>query len=193
MPELRDQAQGHESSHRRQSSGHTTGTCSNNPPQIARYGIELLNGHRVTKDLAYLERAETNATFLINKGRRARLGAVLPISLQFLNFGNPTIYCGRLGTPRSTKVEPRRIRRRRRSAGTWKGSSPSTSTQFSWELDRPSKAFDRGATAVRHQAGRFRASRGLLYYSLRDHARYRDYHCYPHIKYVELLTRTRNG
>jgi hypothetical protein len=50
------------------------------------------------------------------------------------------------------------------------------------------RVFDGGATAIRHQADRFRAPDGISYYSLRVHVQYPSYHC-VHVWQLKLLGR----
>ena len=59
-----------------------------NPLVIAWYGVDLLNSYRVTQDPAYLDRAETNASFLINRAVSRDGALYFPYRFSFGLFGN---------------------------------------------------------------------------------------------------------
>lgn len=60
------------------------------PLVIARYGLDLLNGYRITKEQAYLDRAEANARFLIDHAV-SRAGALyFPYRFKVDLFGDPS-------------------------------------------------------------------------------------------------------
>jgi hypothetical protein len=59
-----------------------------NPLVIARYGIDLVNSFRLTQDPAYLDRAKTNADFLINTAVLRNGALYFPYRFGFGLFGN---------------------------------------------------------------------------------------------------------
>jgi D-glucuronyl C5-epimerase-like protein len=58
------------------------------PLVIARYGISLLHGYRITRDPAYLERAETNAEFLLRQSVVRDGARYFPYRFVYPLFGN---------------------------------------------------------------------------------------------------------
>jgi hypothetical protein len=58
------------------------------PLVIARYGISLLHGYRITQDPAYLERAEVNAEFLLRSGVVRDGAKYFPYRFVYPLFGN---------------------------------------------------------------------------------------------------------
>jgi D-glucuronyl C5-epimerase C-terminus len=59
-----------------------------NPLVIARYGADLVNSYRLTHAPEYLDRAETNANFLVNTGVLRSGGLYFPYRFGFGLFGN---------------------------------------------------------------------------------------------------------
>jgi hypothetical protein len=59
-----------------------------NPVVIARYGTDLSNSYRLTRDPAYLDRAEANADFLINTAVLRSGALYFPYRFGFGLFGN---------------------------------------------------------------------------------------------------------
>jgi D-glucuronyl C5-epimerase C-terminus len=58
------------------------------PLVIARYGIALLHGYRITQDPAYLDRAEVNADFLIRRAVLRDGASYFPYRFSYALFGN---------------------------------------------------------------------------------------------------------
>jgi len=59
------------------------------PLLIARYGTTMLNSYRITKNPAFLDRAEVNATFLINHAVSRDGALYFPYRFTWDLFGNP--------------------------------------------------------------------------------------------------------
>jgi hypothetical protein len=210
-----------------------------NPTVIAWYGVDLLNSYRITEDPAYLDRAETNASFLINRAVSRGRALYFPYRFGFGLLGNPhdlmrapwysalaqsaalTLFLrlhAATGEQRwrtaadstfATFLQRRSARRpwiafvprkylwfeafpKNPPTQALTGHMIGLFSVYEYALVTRSvaaiKVFDGGATAIRHEVHRFRVRGRLSYYSLRLHARSRDYHCF-HIADLKLLAR----
>jgi hypothetical protein len=66
---------------------HYKGRLIYHPLVIGRYGLDLLNGYRVTRNPAYLDRAIANASFLINTAVSRRGALYFPYRFTYPLFG----------------------------------------------------------------------------------------------------------
>ena len=211
------------------------------PLVIARYGLALLEGYRITHDPAYLDRAKANADFLIKRAVRRNGALYFPYRFRYGLFGNPsdpmrppwysamtqgaglTLFLrlyqltGDRSWRKAADATFATFLLRRTAKGPWTVFAPRWHRHsYLWFEEYPKnpptqplnghlyglfgvyeyalatrsakarKAFDGGATAVRHMVERFRVPGGISYYSIRVHVQYDSYHC-VHIGQLKLL------